>query len=426
MRTPRRRTARPQRVAAAALAGALALGACSGGDGGTGKVALTKSGNLDAAATARLLREGGAIRTGGEASRAGASAPVRARISYRPARAVYRFPILAEGKGYRIQVRRIADEAWLQRAPASAGGAGAPVVAVTPRGQRRWLAIPAGFLGRSGLLTAYDPALLFDALAATGTPLRRVGAEAVRGEPSVRFRAVTRPGRAVPTGAEGLEVWVSRRSGRPTRVQVAFTDGEIRYDVAPAEVPAVRAPSPDAVQPAPQPPPAPEPAGPFTTVASGEEAGVAFELSAAPATRDGRCWRVSTRVLAAPGARPAVSEPRCVAPAPLRDPEDAEVLLRVGPDAEFSMVGVVVPPGAGVEVFLVGGSSRAVPLTDPAGGFALYLGPRDPAPGYVRVTLGAVSVGCAGGDVLEVSDLIGLDAEEIEALRTFPWTCSSG
>jgi hypothetical protein len=429
MRTPRRLPARPHRLTAAALAATLALGACSGGDGGgAGKVALTKSGNLDAAATARLLREGGAIRTGGEASRAGASAPVRARISYRPARAVYRFPILAEGKAYRIQVRRIGEEAWLQRAPASAGAAGAPAVAVTPRGQRRWVALPAEPLEASGILTAYNPALTLDGLARARVPLRRTGRERVRGRDSVRFlaRASERTG-LLPGGAERFEVWISTVDGRPTRLRYRLPDGLISYDVASAPEPQVAAPAPDRIQP-PAPGARPEPAGAFTEVVAGSAAGVTYRVSVAEGTQGTTCWKVESTPPFRSSATMPASGAVCVVP-PQRDGElDERVVFPIdaGPEAGFEMLGVLVPPGAELELHFTDGSRRILPLTDSARGFALYVGAPDPAPGFLTVRLAAETAGCAPGDITEASELAGLDASGVEALRRYPWACLPG
>jgi len=402
------------------------LAACTGGEGGTGNIRLDRQGDLDAAATARLLRRGEPVRTGGEISRGGVSAPVRARISWRPARAVFRFAVIADGRAYRVQVRSIGTEAWLQRAPASQGAPGAPLIALTPRGERRWVALPTGSLPALGIVTPFDPATLLDALARAKVRLRRAGAGSVRGAAAVRFtaRADARTG-SLPAGAQTLEVWVARSDGRPVRVNLELPDGRIRYDLAPAAAPDVRPPAPEAIQPPAPPQPSPEPAGPFTVVTDGETAGVRYRVLAAPGTQGTTCWKVESTPPLLPLGRPGSSGAHCArVPAATAGLEQRVTFPIVAdPAGPFDMLGVVVPPGATLELVLRGGARLPLPVVDDDRGFALYVGPPDPGAGFLIVRLGSETAGCAPGDIIEASELDGLSRPEFEAQRRYPWSC---
>ena len=400
------------------------LAACTGGEGGTGNIRLDRQGDLDAAATARLLRRGEPVRTGGEISRGGVSAPVRARISWRPARAVFRFAVIADGRAYRVQVRSIGTEAWLQRAPASQGAPGAPLIALTPRGERRWVALPTGSLPALGIVTPFDPATLLDALARAKVRLRRAGAGSVRGAAAVRFtaRADARTG-SLPAGAQTLEVWVARSDGRPVRVNLELPDGRIRYDLAPAAAPDVRPPAPEAIQPPAPPQPSPEPAGPFAVVTEGEAAGVRYRVLAAPGTGGTTCWKVESTPPYVPAVSHNAGDASCVPSPPETGELDDRVTFPVDATdgAGFEMLGVLAPAGASLEVRLADGTRVPLGFADPARGFALYVGPEEPIAGFLTVRLGTAVAGCAPGDLTDPAEAESLDAGGRAFARKAPW-----
>lgn len=424
---------RPRLLSRRALVTLVALGvvaaplaACTGGEGGTGRIRLDGRGGLDAAATARLLRRGDPVRTGGEISRGGVSAPVRARISWRPARAVFRFAVIAEGRVYRVQVRSIGPEAWLQRAPASQGAPGTPLIALTPRGERRWVALPKGSLPVLGFVTPFDPAALLDALARAKVRLRRSGAGSVRGVAAVRFSAkADPPRRLLPAGAQTLEVWVARSDGRPVRVILELPDGRIRYDLAPAGAADVRPPAPEGIQPPAAPQPSPEPAGPFTVVTEGEAAGVRYRVLAAPGTQGTTCWKVEATPPYVPAVRHNAGDASCLPPPPDTGTLDDRVTFPV--DATdgtgFEMLGVLAPAGATLEVRLADGTRVPLGFADPARGFALYVGPEEPIAGFLTVRLGTAVAGCAPGELTDPAEAESLDAGGRAFARKAPWAC---
>lgn len=423
----RRRYALPALVALTVAVSGLA--ACRGGEAGRGELRLDGRGGLDAAATARLLRRGDPVRTSGAVRGGGVSAPVGARISWRPARAVLRFALIADGRAYRVQVRSLGTEAWVRRPRAVPGAAEAPHSWLAPRGERRWVAIPQERLSALGLVTPYDPAALLEMLARFKVRLRPSGTGSVRGAAAVRFTTRADPPRVLlPAGAQALEVWVARADGRPVRVVLALPDGRIRYDISSAAVPEVRPPEREAIQPPAPPPAPPEPTGPFAVVTEGEQAGVRYRVLAAPGSRGSTCWKVESSPPYTSALGSNASGATCASMPGANLPLHARVVIVVDTDerAPFEMLGVLLPPGATAELWLSDGTRRALLPVDDRSGLALWVGPPRPLPGFLAVRLGEEVAQCTVADVLEPSDLSELGPDDEQTARGFPWACIPG
>jgi hypothetical protein len=195
--------------------------------------------------------------------------------------------------------------------------------------------------------------------------------------------------------------------------------------VAAAAAPAVRAPSPEAVQPAPPPRERPAPAGPFAEVAAGEAAGVTYRVLAAEGTQGTTCWKVDSTPAFRSVYPTGDDGVWCEAPPRAGVPLDEAVSFPVDATAGvgFEMLGVLAPPGAALELRLADGTRVAVSVVDPARGFALYVGPVDPMAGFLTVRLGGKVAGCGPGEITEPGEAEGLDAAGRDFARMAPWAC---
>ncbi len=201
-----------------------------------------------------------------------------------------------------------------------------------------------------------------------------------------------------------VDLTIDKRA-RVVAVQITAPTGGARYTVSDfgARV-AVQAP-PAALISRGSELPVKKPAGAFTTVRSGTTNGVTWSLQRAPGTAGTVCWRWKASPPLPEAGLKRPGDPRCVTRAGAHpDPEDTVTFVVDGNGTgSYDALAIELPAGAkDVKLGLVGG--KIMPLA--AGPVVVWVGPTEPAKGYLGVTLAdGTKLDCGAGAIATPDDL---------------------
>jgi hypothetical protein len=194
----------------------------------------------------------------------------------------------------------------------------------------------------------------------------------------------------------------------------------MQYDVTyGGAAPKVDAPPSDSIDHSPA--ATPKPAGPFTTVSQGNDAGVAWSLQRAPGTQNTDCWRW----VANPTVKIVAAEAgyRCV---PVADPTDdaatqTQFVASSDGKGKYDVLAVRLPPKTrSVSVTPLGGR----PTTTPASGATfVWVRPIADKAGSALIMLADGTVlECGPGSISVPKDWASVD--DIPRMMALPWVCT--
>ncbi len=285
-----------------------------------------------------------------------------------------------------------------------------------------WTAVPAGNVA-SRVFAPLSPPDLVAALSDSGTQSVTDGPE-VGGVPT---RKVTVKGQTTlvlnwPTAKNAVVLLDGKNRAR--RITVSLGRESVRLDVRYSGVaPTVKIPPAD--QLAAKTPPAPGPTGPFLTVRTGNDAGVAWTLQKAPGRAGTECWRWSSTPPLAVVQPNYLADTRCLAPMDTAtdDPADQVDFLLWTDGTQAATAGLVARfPSSITEATLgfAGGRTETVPVSD---GLLTWVGPSAEPLAYVGLQTGGTTIDCGVGAVASPDDLTndGLVGDPFHSA----WSCQS-
>ncbi len=221
-------------------------------------------------------------------------------------------------------------------------------------------------------------------------------------------------------GPKRAEVLLDGRD-RARRITVTSGAEKVQLDVSYSEVaPDVQVPP--AGELAAKTPPAPGPIGPYRTVRTGNDGGVAWTLGQAPGRNGTSCWRWSSTPPLEVVQPNYQTDTRCIAPASADDdPADQVefVLWTDGTKAPTAAVVAAVPPGiTQATLGFVGGRTEPATITD---GLLTWVGSSAEPLGYVGFQSGDTTIACGVAAVSSPADLTNdtLVGDSFHA----PWSC---
>jgi hypothetical protein len=222
--------------------------------------------------------------------------------------------------------------------------------------------------------------------------------------------------------AKNAEVLLDGKD-RARRITVTFGREHVRLDVRySGTAPEVRIPARDELQT--KTPPPPEPTGPFLTVRTGTDAGVAWTLQKAPSRNGSDCWRWSSTPPLAVVQPNYLTDTRCLAGMDASDDPADQVDFLLWTDGTQAAAAAVVArfPATITQATLgfAGGRTTTVPVSD---GLLAWVGPSAEPLVYVGLATGGTTIDCGVGAVSGPQDLTndGLVGDPFHSA----WSCQS-
>jgi hypothetical protein len=320
----------------------------------------------------------------------------------------------ARWTGGSIYLHRTATEADLGNSPLG------QLAAVLP-GTALWTTVPAASTA-ARVVTPLSPADLLTALAVNGKETETDG-PTVAGSPTRKLVVVGSVGLVFNwAGPKRAEVLLDQQ-GRARRITVTYQGQTIRLDVAYTKsTPTVTPPS--AADLALKTPAPITPIGPYRTVRTGTDQGVAWTLQQAPGRNGSTCWRWSSTPPLAVVQPSYLTDTRCVAaPSPNDDLADQInfVLWTDGTKANTAAVVAVVPPSlTQATLGFVGGTTAPAAIDN---GLLVWVGPSSASLGYVGFDHNGTQINCGIGAVSSPGDLSN-DSLVGDGFHA-PWSCQS-
>jgi hypothetical protein len=306
------------------------------------------------------------------------------------------------------------------------------VYGLSPLGQVMSDKPPAGVWGTlpvasmaARVVTPLSPPDLVAALAVNGNESERPGPR-IGGVDTRRITVTGHHGLILNwTGPKRAEVLVDD-AGRARRITVTAANESLRVDVRYSDE-KLTVQKPSAADLAPKPVESAAPIGPYLTVRTGSDGGVAWTVQKAPGRNGTECWRwTSTPPLEV--VKPNyLTDTRCQPPMPASGPEtdaadQVEILLWTDGSKAASEAVVARFPDTVNEVTLgfVGGRTQTVPVS---GGLLTWIGPSTEPLGYLGLTNGGAAVSCGVAAVSGPGDL-GNDTLVGDPFHS-AWSCQS-
>ena len=414
----------PSRLTAAALAVVLGLAACSSS---SDTPAAPKQ--FHPAAAASLLVRQGALTVKGEGTMhpkgaKASSAPVRGRIDPgKPPRVDEALPVTINDRVLGITWRQDGNQAWIRRVSAKGVGRiemGPSLLLLHGADKPAWGTVDPDTTLAKFFVGAYNPVTLLQYLGSIAAPFTTAPAADVGGHSRAGFHTKLGKKPAATIGAQTVTVWVTP-SGRPVRIALTTPAGmAASYDIGTAKSVTVAAPPAKDIEKI---APAPSANGPYTVAASGTAAGVAYQVLRAPATDGGTCWKVESTPPYVPQVDTG-TKGYCVPPLGPATGQDDLIGFPLDGVAgtPYDMLGLLVPPGSTMEMYLVGGGT--LPVTVDSSGLGLWAGPPSPAAALAAVTLPDQRVlYCAPGLILTPNDVNELAPGDDDQVFSEPWNC---
>ncbi|MGQ0826390.1 MAG: hypothetical protein ACT4OX_15405 [Actinomycetota bacterium] len=162
--------------------------------------------------------------------------------------------------------------------------------------------------------------------------------------------------------------------------------------------------------------------GEFEELASGDDDGLEWTLSRAPASGGGVCWRLETNPELDLVREPTHCDSAVPPDTPLGFRIDFPYSSGITTDHDI-VVGVVPAPIDSAEFGFADGTSAEPTYLDEEAGIVVWAGASRPVAGSVDIAAEGLRYGCGPGDVTSALQLYGQsDAQLIDA-RQFVWTC---
>ena len=272
----------------------------------------------------------------------------------------------------------------------------------------------------SVLPAAFSPTALVQWIQSLKVPMTTHSGESIGSVKTTRLTT----GRAIAMGlwvSSTVDVWVGN-DARIVRVRVTAPDGTgTQYDVTYGARAPVVAPPSGQISTGNE-TPVIGPNGPFSTVKSGTSAGVTWALQRATGSQGTVCWKFQATPPLHEQTAANSNAPVCLAPPPTHsdDPSDYVQFLFAGDGAgSYDALVALMPAGVkSLTLGFVGGHTQTVP-PDP---HFVWIGPSNPLPGYLGVTLAdGTQLPCGAGAISGVGDLT--NPALTNDLSTSVWGC---
>ncbi len=169
----------------------------------------------------------------------------------------------------------------------------------------------------------------------------------------------------------------------------------------------------------------PQREGDFEEVASGDDGGLEWTLSRAPAAGGGVCWKLETDPELTLVREPEHCDGVLPADMPVAFRADFPYAgdIRSGADHDI-VVGVIPAEIEKAEFGFADGSSAPPTYLDVASGIVVWAGSSRPVAAAVEITLAdGTPLGCGPGDVTSALELYEAPEAKLLDIRQFVWTC---